>query len=35
MDIDYNDFDLEVEQAVDFEALKANDFDIENFFTDQ
>ncbi|MCI61067.1 hypothetical protein A2U01_0082323, partial [Trifolium medium] len=29
MDIDYND--LVIEQAVDFEALKADDFDVEHF----
>ncbi|MCI38615.1 hypothetical protein A2U01_0059843 [Trifolium medium] len=35
MDINYNDFDLVIEQAVDFEALKVNGFDVEHFFTDQ
>ncbi|MCI44763.1 hypothetical protein A2U01_0066002, partial [Trifolium medium] len=35
MDINYNDFYLVIEQAVDFEALKVNDFDVEHFFTDQ
>ncbi|MCI29994.1 hypothetical protein A2U01_0051203, partial [Trifolium medium] len=35
MDINYNDFDLVIEQAVDFEALKVNGFDVEKFFIDQ
>ncbi|MCI74161.1 hypothetical protein A2U01_0095425, partial [Trifolium medium] len=35
MEINYGDFDLVIEQAVDFEALKANGFDVEHFFTDQ
>ncbi|MCI59365.1 hypothetical protein A2U01_0080620, partial [Trifolium medium] len=35
MDINYNDFKLVIEQAIDFEALKANEFDVEHFFTDQ
>ncbi|MCI50988.1 hypothetical protein A2U01_0072232, partial [Trifolium medium] len=35
MDINYDDFELVIEQAVDFEALKANEFDVEQFFTDQ
>ncbi|MCI94447.1 hypothetical protein A2U01_0115745, partial [Trifolium medium] len=29
MDIAYSDFDLVNEQAVDFEALKANGFNVE------
>ncbi|MCI38098.1 hypothetical protein A2U01_0059326, partial [Trifolium medium] len=35
MDIDYNDFELVIEQPVDFEALKVNGFEVEKFFTDQ
>ncbi|MCI71405.1 hypothetical protein A2U01_0092668, partial [Trifolium medium] len=35
MAIDYNDFELVIEQAVDFEALKVNEFDVEKYFTDQ
>ncbi|MCI55467.1 hypothetical protein A2U01_0076718 [Trifolium medium] len=35
MDINYNDFDLVIEQPVDFEALKVNGFDVEKFFIDQ
>ncbi|MCI84622.1 hypothetical protein A2U01_0105900, partial [Trifolium medium] len=35
MDINYSDFDLVNEQAVDFEALKANGFNVEHFFIDQ
>ncbi|MCI50700.1 hypothetical protein A2U01_0071944, partial [Trifolium medium] len=35
MEINYSDFDLVIEQAVEFEALKANGFDVEHFFTDQ
>ncbi|MCI37646.1 hypothetical protein A2U01_0058870, partial [Trifolium medium] len=35
MEINYNDFDLVIEQAVDFEALKVNEFDVEHFFTNQ
>ncbi|MCI86924.1 hypothetical protein A2U01_0108205, partial [Trifolium medium] len=35
MDIDYNSFELVIEQPVDFEALKANSFEVEKFFTDQ
>ncbi|MCI95243.1 hypothetical protein A2U01_0116541, partial [Trifolium medium] len=31
MEINYSDFDLINEQAVDFEALKANGFDVEHF----
>ncbi|MCI72732.1 hypothetical protein A2U01_0093996, partial [Trifolium medium] len=35
INIDYNDLELVMEQPVDFEALKANDFDVEKFFKDQ
>ncbi|MCI26092.1 hypothetical protein A2U01_0047285, partial [Trifolium medium] len=35
MDINYNDFDLVIEQPVDFKALKVNEFDVEKYFTDQ
>ncbi|MCI49204.1 hypothetical protein A2U01_0070447, partial [Trifolium medium] len=35
MEIPYSDFDLVNEKAVDFEALKANSFDVEHFFTEQ
>ncbi|MCI69687.1 hypothetical protein A2U01_0090950, partial [Trifolium medium] len=35
MDIDYNAFELVIEQPVDFEALKVNGFEVEKFFTDQ
>ncbi|MCI41475.1 hypothetical protein A2U01_0062708, partial [Trifolium medium] len=35
MDIVYNDFELVIEQPVDFEAIKVNGFDVEHFFTDQ
>ncbi|MCI95369.1 hypothetical protein A2U01_0116667, partial [Trifolium medium] len=31
MEIPYSDFDLVNKQAVDFEALKANGFDVEHF----
>ncbi|MCI68472.1 hypothetical protein A2U01_0089733, partial [Trifolium medium] len=34
-DINYNDFELVIEQPVDFESLKVNGFDVEKFFTDQ
>ncbi|MCI57170.1 hypothetical protein A2U01_0078421, partial [Trifolium medium] len=35
MDINYNDFELLIEQPVDFEALKVNGFEVEKFFTNQ
>ncbi|MCI43007.1 hypothetical protein A2U01_0064244, partial [Trifolium medium] len=35
INIDYDNFELVMEQPVDFEALKANDFDVEKFFKDQ
>ncbi|MCI70895.1 hypothetical protein A2U01_0092158, partial [Trifolium medium] len=35
MDIDYNAFELVIEQPVDFEALRVNGFEVEKFFTDQ
>ncbi|MCI50604.1 hypothetical protein A2U01_0071848, partial [Trifolium medium] len=35
MNIDYNSFELLIEQPIDFEALKVNGFEVEKFFTDQ
>ncbi|MCI32947.1 hypothetical protein A2U01_0054162, partial [Trifolium medium] len=35
MDINYNDFELVIEQPVDFKALKVNGFEVEQFFTNQ
>ncbi|MCI74831.1 hypothetical protein A2U01_0096095, partial [Trifolium medium] len=35
MDIDYNTFELVIEQPVDFEALRVNGFEVEKFFIDQ
>ncbi|MCI12568.1 hypothetical protein A2U01_0033673 [Trifolium medium] len=35
IDIPYKDFELVMEQPVDFEALKVNGFEVEQFFEDQ
>ncbi|MCH85836.1 hypothetical protein A2U01_0006688, partial [Trifolium medium] len=35
INIGYDDFELVMEQPVDFEALKANGFEVEQFFKDQ
>ncbi|MCH85831.1 hypothetical protein A2U01_0006683, partial [Trifolium medium] len=35
INIDYDDFELVMEQPVDFEALKANGYDVKEFFKNQ
>ncbi|MCI42973.1 hypothetical protein A2U01_0064210, partial [Trifolium medium] len=35
MDIEYNAFELVIEQPVDFDALRVNGFEVEKFFTNQ
>ncbi|MCI15179.1 hypothetical protein A2U01_0036315, partial [Trifolium medium] len=35
MNIDYNAFELVIEQPVDFEALKVNGYEVDEYFTKQ